>query len=717
MSTILDYMTFDESPKDNQQTVECGGFSFNFAKFTIEEARIATEEVDNVINVVLGLVGLSIDSPPTGDLDGLDIHNFSAVDALRIALLEGIRDNILYDIQIKEDGTPEIYTIDTDVAGDIDVWMIVTTDVDKIPYAVVVRGNDPLPYMELRDPIHLINQGEGPEVEVVSLGEFNYEECGGQLYNYYGAISYKDPNFDITSESEIEHAITLKSYESLVGVIYTFVKPDDVDVNFDSTTPVEARAILFAPETMDINEFNELMRSYNLPNVGVKFDEETIWAGSFNSGLGCESPCLRIEPDYLMPIFSSDYTILGVQEAIMRGSRFIGFNYNVTDSTNICETSYSDFGSMTTYSCADVNTDSGFFKLSLGSDIFYTVESNKGGKSAYSAEYEEEFEYYDYYSEKYFDNVELTLDGANVLRVAMPYKITDAVLRITGDPGTGIEGEWHNLFVDLPNSISTVVLPAEIQMLVTIDKPSIHVTKKTLDPVGNVLGDETEDYRQTLDEIVSQISLCATPIISVNLPPPTAYNAGEGSIILDQEGCVLDKDPTTVQDTINTPCEKMNQDTNGKAILDMTLPFLAEDEVVPACDFLYGKASYDYAEGSAVVDGMTVSSDDLGKQFNGGVINRISWSYQDSSSFRANISYGSPITGLSSGNLSLYVQATDSALTREGTVTSDMGNGYEYMVSIKDLGTYKAVTMVLADIRVGDTVNVTIYNNIAEARF
>jgi len=161
----------------------------------------------------------------------------------------------------------------------------------------------------------------------------------------------------------------------------------------------------------------------------------------------------------------------------------------------------------------------------------------------------------------------------------------------------------------------------------------------------------------------------------------------------------------------------MNQDTNGKAILDMTLPFLAEDEVVPACDFLYGKASYDYAEGSAVVDGMTVSSDDLGKQFNGGVINRISWSYQDSSSFRANISYGSPITGLSSGNLSLYVQATDSALTREGTVTSDMGNGYEYMVSIKDLGTYKAVTMVLADIRVGDTVNVTIYNNIAEARF
>jgi len=706
MTAITNYLSFDKLPNDNQQSVICGGLNFNFTKFVLDEMRGSDTNVDNVIEVVLGLIGLSIEDLPTGYLDGLDIHNFSAVDALRVALLEGIRDEKLYDIQIDEEGVPFIYSVDnTDIEG-LDVWMNIVSYTDKIPAAVIVRGNDPLPYMELRDTINLIDKGEGDEVEVVSLGEFVYEECGGQLYNYYGAISYKDPHFEVTTDSELEHTITLKSYESLLGVVYTFVKPEDVDVSFESTTPIEVYGVFYAEGVQDVEDLNEFLRNHKAPNVGVLVSSSDMQDTEEIDPLeACYTPCVRLEPDFLMPVFSTNYTILGIEQAILKGSKYLGVAYNIDNTNNVCDNSsgYSG-GTLSTYTCDDVNVDTSLFKLNIGTDIYYDTESNTGGKSAYSKGLEGKL------GSGYLDNIDVGLNGNYVLKVAIPYTTTEYSLHV-GD------FSFEHVFVNLPNSISTIVLPAELQLLVTVEKPSIRVTKKTLDAVGNVYGEETEDYRKTLDEIASSISLCATPIVNVNLPPPTAYAVNGTVVILDQEECIIDQDPRTIQDTIDTPCEKMNEDINGKSVLDMTLPFLAEDEVEDACGFLYNKASGEYSEGSAVVDGMTVSASDLGKKFKGGVINRISWSYQDSSSFRANVSYGSPITGLSSGNLSMYVQATDSALTREATVVSDKGNGYEYIVSIKDLGMYKAVSMVLADIRVGDTVNVTIYNNIAEARF
>ena len=321
----------------------------------------------------------------------------------------------------------------------------------------------------------------------------------------------------------------------------------------------------------------------------------------------------------------------------------------------------------------------------------YDVESSLENVSAFS---------------KYKGDTEVTY----TLKAAIPYTTTEVVFK---DVHESIS-VWQ--FVDFPGSLSTVVFPALVHLLCSIDKPSVRVTKKSLDPVAQFQGEESSDYREVLQGIAAGISLCATPIINVNPPQPIIYNSGNGAITVDQEKCILDNDPTSVQDMENTPCEIMTKDLNGKSIVDLTLPFLTEDEGVSACNFLYTEASHEYTEGSAVVDGMSVSASDLGKLYNGGVINRITWSYQDSSSFRANISYGSSLTGISSGSMSMYVQATDNALSREAIVIADKGNGYEFIVNVKTLGTFKAVSMILADISVGDTVNVTIYNNVAETR-
>lgn len=700
MSTYLDYFSADDTPNDNQQSYECGGVTFNIAKFTLEEAREQTEG-ENVINAVLGLVGLSIESPAIGELDGLDIHNFSAVDALKVALMEGVKESTLYDIQILEDGTPSLYTIDVDEATGIDVWMNVLNDVYKPPPAVVVRGNDPLPYMELLDTISLIDKGAGPEVEVESWGEYGMGEvCGNKIYNYYGCISYKDPHFERTTHSDLESTLDLKSYETLVGVIYTVIKPDDVDISFDSTTLKEVHAILYS-EDLDEQEKAKIEQEHpDLINIAALAAEYEGWDNT-SSGISCK-PCVRLKPEQLIDIFDTDYSILGVDKVILKGAKFEGIQVSISESTGSCYSGDSTIqGDVTTTTCEDVNLSEGFFTLTEGTDFMYDVSSTLEDVSAYSRK------------------INKDEDVTYSLKVGVPYTTTDTALTMTTTTATSTTTEtlatYH--FVDFPGSLSTIIFPAMVHILCILDKPSVKLTKKTLDPVAQFQGEESEDYVDTLNTIASQISLCATPIINVNLPAPVAYNTGGGTTLLDQEACNLDQDPTTIQDTIDTPCETMNSELNGKALLDITLPFLTESETIDACDFLYEKAGNDYQEGSAVVDGISVSASDLGKKFKGGVINRISWSYQDSSSFRANISYGSPITGLSSGNLSVYVQATDNALTREGVVVGDKGNGYEYMVSIKSFGIYKAVSMVMADICIGDTVNVTIYNNIAEARF
>ena len=97
----------------------------------------------------------------------------------------------------------------------------------------------------------------------------------------------------------------------------------------------------------------------------------------------------------------------------------------------------------------------------------------------------------------------------------------------------------------------------------------------------------------------------------------------------------------------------------------------------------------------------------------GSVINEISYSYSDSSSYLITISTGPKYQTVGSFNDSKYQLRTED-VTRDGVVLQDAGNGAEYVVRVDGFGEITALNMILDDISVGDRVNIRIFNNPVE---
>jgi hypothetical protein len=104
----------------------------------------------------------------------------------------------------------------------------------------------------------------------------------------------------------------------------------------------------------------------------------------------------------------------------------------------------------------------------------------------------------------------------------------------------------------------------------------------------------------------------------------------------------------------------------------------------------------------------------LGQRYEDAIINSISYSFQDSSSFDVNISTGRMITSLGSWGTEIYERRSET-ITRTGTVLQTSGNAANYIVKVDGMGVYTAISSVRDDLEVGDRVNVSVYNHILES--
>ena len=103
----------------------------------------------------------------------------------------------------------------------------------------------------------------------------------------------------------------------------------------------------------------------------------------------------------------------------------------------------------------------------------------------------------------------------------------------------------------------------------------------------------------------------------------------------------------------------------------------------------------------------------LEQQFGDGVINSISYSYQDSSNYLITITTGSKFidAGTNFSDSSIWTMDVES-ITREGVVTQVAGNGIHYVVHVNGLGDYIAVNTIFNQMppEVGDRVTIEINN-------
>lgn len=216
---------------------------------------------------------------------------------------------------------------------------------------------------------------------------------------------------------------------------------------------------------------------------------------------------------------------------------------------------------------------------------------------------------------------------------------------------------------------------------------------------------------------------------------------GENIAYIDFEEDLGDSDPTTQINVEMTDSKRLQNLSNG-FVVDVSLPFITDGRVTrstgPDCDPEEDHGTLGDTEIRAVtgflgelyedaMDGETaqytysasVLDDDLpmvGNQFDGdpnSIINTISYSFQDGSSFTCSISTGPKLLNVGSWGTSVYRKQTED-VTREGVVTQVSGNGAVYGVRIWRFGSYAAISAVRDEIEVGDRVQVTVYNNPVE---
>ena len=627
-------------------TISCGDVSVAIPLFAGGTALVQQAQneypTQNAIDAALSTIGMSYGGD-IGLLEGVDLLNADAVAVIYAGLSENAYKGELYDLQLDASGNVMVYAVDTGGSGGSKPTSSTTTG---RPKAYVVTGLTPLPYLRLGETINLIEDGD-----VYSYGAFRYGECANRLYNYYGSISYKNPNFEVTSPSDIPHALNLKSYETLLGVIYTLRHPDDMEVSVEQTTKLPVDGVL--------------EEGGGGLGMIIDVDPEEFFA----PGGGC----VEIDPSMGNLITTTEDPILGVDTALIYCSKLVSTSPpktstgGVGSSGPVCDSPGTGEGGWTT----NIMTSTGIYALSIGSDFVYTVEGSEH---------------------------QSTLTGGIPIFTTTVYDFNHK------------EGRW----VTMPSSISSILLPASVHLLVTVNRPSLNFVKKTGYSIGYAAGDE---YSSGVESAAGQVGFCATPIIRVAKPAAMAYNIDGKTVLVDQEDCYQDSDPRTRQNFADTPCAQMERDLAGADVIRIQSNAEDPSDVASAATN-YGQMSYTASNISGEVfsvPGSSVSEHDMGKSYGSGVVNSISWSFQQGSGLRATITTGPPVTG-STGGVS-YNKTTlkkDSVITREAVVVASSGDGVVFTVYIDGLGYYTAASVITQEIYVGSMVTVSLYNNVAE---
>ena len=271
------------------------------------------------------------------------------------------------------------------------------------------------------------------------------------------------------------------------------------------------------------------------------------------------------------------------------------------------------------------------------------------------------------------------------------------------------------------DGFGTTYIFDELWVVVNRRKSSITI----YDPDGNA------------DEALRASSYQMYAIIKNDPPAPVsgrseATDGFNGPV--DHTDCIFDADPMTVQDL--TTCDMaLLQDAMDGSSISITLPFIhdvtidinnersvvtypqspGESELYQIADFIYDLTNDEVTEVTYIFG--PDEEPKLGDRFsyNGvdGIINSISYSYQDSSSYLITAVVGPKYLKdtVSANDASIWTQQTET-VTKEGVITQVAGNGIHYAVHVEGMGDFIAVNTVVGTFppEVGDRVVLEINN-------
>jgi hypothetical protein len=697
-----------------------------------------------VSQLVLETYGIPFNQPVLGSsLPGYDIRNQDATNMLRLSLIAELTDTPppgsnrtglagLAEVEIDENGFGRFYIVGAQAAQNLDIrYCVPTGQITNESQLVIVRGYDPPITRELRESFDGMKNPD-----YMGYDDCAVETCEQDQNSKFATISYDDPALDQSYNDDIINSYEIEAFEQLVGYVVDF------DVNDGAPTPPGVRI-----------SFGESTKEY------IRFDAQLFKSSAVDGTIPIEDGFTGFEVNSSSVKGSGrQVTNAGTPQASFApvgGAAGRGVNATVTtvnENTGLCDTSQTSVvGSLITIPGAHFERENKFGELE--SDFIGVQDIVFSGQKVFQIT---EFAGAPGFGISGFAKTIIatqqelislqhgrnwtwttTLDGG--LEVNLFSIIDSEYTRVVcsfydfrGTPAPGFS--WLEATKDDPNnpvvstnqfqqyvcavgdSLGYKVKSGEMCLVIERRRPSIDI----YDPGNNAMG------------IAASISITYTPIVLVDIPAPIAYAApaplqsideqsGQGGRIInafgiiDQTDGIKDNQPLTVQDFDESELSILQDNVNGSTI-DMTLPFLQEDECLEVARNYLAEQTEEVLSTSVILG--PDSTPRLGDTFtddngNTSTINEINYSYSDASQYLITVTTGPKYITTGSFNNSQYQLQTED-VTKEGTIVQDRGDGATYVVRLRGGDETVALSFILEDIGVGDKCQVRIFNNPVE---
>jgi hypothetical protein len=638
--------------------------------------EVTCDDSDNLAYEVLRAYGINSNSNVGGGLTNLDIKRMDAIQVIKLSLLEAsARDGVIYEPIMSAEGTVEFLAVGTYTGlsgGDI-YYEIQSGTFREDCGGVMVTGAKPLAYRRevSWEPIWQ----DGPK-QIYETGIL-HNDCIEGGFNQNATIVFTDPHLDTSYKDGINnlYEITAENpYDSIMGwARYIYWEGSEYDTEAVVTRQNNAKIII---------------RLNDNPTLGTLVRRPTYAEGNFNNPNCYIDQGETVNPaDGVQVPIPSEFRYENVRGTIVdKFQGVLDVYVQGLEISNMRGEAPSD------KSASNTNPAYGDADVLIRIDKTYTQLKKLSRGTHYEIAY---------------DNVG-SEEGADVYIVfADNSRVTDPIL-INGDELTTYkvdpECEYAN-DVDsligegliLPISQTGGWLIQDIYVSLLIETPSIEVYHP--DGINN----------KAL-EIAESLEYLITPLVVVDEPAPIAFNGR----LLDLTQSIRDHDPTTAQDFSDTELEQAQDEMSGNG-MSLSLSFLEAED----CERLSG-ALYEYMNSGDGTEATYICSPDAevtlgGTAPNGGIVNSIVYSYQDSNSYTISVNAGPMVVGgFSQVDGGPSPKGTEE-MSAKGTIIQDLGNHVHYKVRIDGFGERVAINMAPAVLRVGDKVQVSVHNVPVEA--
>jgi hypothetical protein len=619
---------------------------------------------------VCNTYGIPCSSSIGGNLPDLDIKHMDAIQVIKLSLLEtSAKTGAIYEPVMSSNGDVDFKQVGAGGSSVSDIYYEIQSSTYREDCSgVMVIGRDPMAVRKSTSWYPIWGENRPAPIDCGWL----YSACAKASFNQYSVLVFNDPHLDSSYKDGIANLYEINEsnpWDSIVGYAEYF-EWDGWQSDEDTVITRSDNARVLIPLS-------------DSPNLGTLRDRPTA-----NSKWGENPACFDgteaedIDGGVIVPI-PADWrypTVRGTtvdRFAGISGVYILGYQIATMKGTPVNNAAASN----PTPQSADANltleinqTEQMYFKLIEGQHYVVAYDGENPATP------------YIVFANNLREGEVIKMDGAD----GNAYNISPHCEFASANPDD-LTGKG----VILPTGPMKGLLVNQVFVAVDLETPSVLV----FNPKN---GEATE--------IAENLTYELMPIINTDEPAPIAFN---GSLI-NQIDSIIDHDPTTTQNLEDTELEQALAAMDAGGGMTLTLSFLEEEDCVTLSSALYDHMNSGDGIETTYVCGPNCDPELGSLGPSGGVVNAITYSYQDSNSYTVSVNCGPVLVGGMSQVTGGPSPKAAESFSAKGTIIQDEGNHAYFKVRVDGFKDVTAINMCSEVLRVGDKVNVSIHNNPVE---